>query len=222
MSKILVAGAGKGIGNAVSHLLHSEGHKVIAISRNPVDLDNLPFNNHEMDLMDPDSTPLLKQFSVSNLPDIVINCTGTHPGFRYGGGELEIVKQTLNSNTRPAANLHQAYFEAFKERGYGHFIHLSSIALNSHGINEAAYCASKAALESMVTCFANEDQNIRHNLVRIGLTDTPLARRVVPVDAGVDWSKVYTPQETARIIGDIVANPTEYELVVKVPEKPNR
>ena len=89
--------------------------------------------------------------------DTVINCTGTHPGFLQGLCSkrwVEIARRTIDLNLRPAFHLYRAFFDAFRTGGGGHFVHLSSVALNDHDPSEAGYCASKAALASLTKCAA--------------------------------------------------------------------
>jgi len=219
--KILIAGAGKGIGKAVAELAHQKGHEVIAVSRSAKDLENRDYLTIAGDCANLDyyqkSTP------ISGI-DTVINCTGTHPGL---GSVLSIsdtgIQSIVNQNILPAMELYRAILPQMREAQKGHFIHVSSGALDFYDGSELHYCVSKAALEALVLCVQNEDKGlgnkILHHAIRVSLTDTPLARKVCPDIT--DWNQFYTAEETAKLILNIAEKPELYPQVV-VPVIPYR
>ena len=217
---ILVLGAGKGIGKAVADLAYSKGHKITAVSRSKTDLLNRPYSTltSNLDLLQSVS----ELGSYASTVDAIINCTGTHPGFDHPAID-ENIMYTINQNIIPALHLYGAFLDKFRKIGKGHFVHISSGALDFFDPSEAGYCASKAALEALVTSIQNGDreQGILHHAARVSLTDTPLARKVCP--SITDWNQFYTPEETARCLIDIVEYPEKYpDPIVKLPLKPIR
>jgi NAD(P)-dependent dehydrogenase (short-subunit alcohol dehydrogenase family) len=216
--KILVAGAGKGIGKAVADLASERGYEVLAISRNKLDFKERPYPAFVFDVNSPYRLSLLRSLPA----DAVINCTGTHPGlqrFRQASEVEEIVAENLG----PALQLYEAFLSKFRAAGRGHFVHISSAALDFHEPVETGYCTSKAALESLVLCLQNEDadKKVLHHAVRVSLTDTPLARRVCPQVA--DWESHYTARETAAYLLDVVGRPEVYpHPIITLPYRPVR
>ena len=220
--KIVVLGAGKGIGKAIADLANKKGYSVIAISRSYEDLQNKPYETRFLNLINPETIYNLQEiaFNIGS----VINCTGTHPGeqkfdFEWNKGVINI----MHENLWPALHAYQAFLPTFRKKGKGYFIHASSVALNFYNENETGYCASKAALEAIVRTLQDMDKNnkIKHYAVRVPLTDTPLARRVcVGFD---DWKKVYTVNEIASIFLNIIENSENYlESIIEIPPLPVR
>ena len=223
MLNILVAGAGKGIGKATADLAHERGHNIIAVSRDKNDLLGRPYKILTLDLLEPESIEPVCSYS-SDI-EAVINCTGTHPGMKKIGDGWWIgnIFDIVNLNLRPALHLYQAFLNEFRRKNKGHFIHISSSALDFFDESESGYCASKAALEAIVLSLQNGDKGtgILHHAARVSLTDTPLARKVCP---GItDWSKFHTAREIASYLIDIAENPVHYpKAIVTPPYKPIR
>lgn len=221
--KILVAGAGRGIGKVVAELAKKKGYYVTAVSRGQTD-SSPEYNFETFNLTDHNNVSRLNNHAQTT--DVVVNCTGTHPGERnlsdLNAGDLMNV---LGENLVPALHIYQAFLQTFRDRGHGHFVHISSAALEFNSQGEAIYSASKAALETFVRSFQTKDLSDRtgvlHHVVRVSLTDTPLARRVCPEIT--DWGEFYTPEETARYILHVVERPSIHpNLVVTPPIRPMR
>lgn len=224
MKEIIVAGAGKGIGKATADLVYEKGYKVIAISKNKSDIMGRPYKTIGLDLkLENNISELL---NVSGGVENIINCTGTHPGEQILNiGWSYRVVDIIEKNVEPALVLYEAFLNKFREIRKGHFIHLSSVSMDSFNENEAGYCASKAALEAVVLSLQSKDLGLNtgvlHHLIRVPLTDTPLARKVCREIK--DWSKFYTAREIASYLIDVVENPENYnEIVVKIPNLPLR
>lgn len=220
MARIIVLGAGKGIGKATADLAYNKGHEIIGVSRSGDDLKNRKYHTIVADLDNKEGVKDLRGYS--SVTDAVVNCTGTHPGFNRLGIDRQIIN-TINKNIIPALYLYEIFLEKFREQKKGHFIHISSAALNSHDKSEAGYCASKAALESIILCLhdADKETGIKHYAVRVSLTDTPLARRVCPKIS--DWSQFYTAEETALELIKIIEHPESYSNpIVTLSDRPFR
>lgn len=222
--KIMVFGAGKGIGRATADLAHEKGYEVFAVSRNKDDFKDVPYENFQLDLDQPwsSSSPRLVQSEA----DVIINCTGTHPGMHEVDQSWDAqVMDSIRKNVFPALQIYKTFLPIFRERYYGHFVHVSSAALDFPSEQESGYCASKKALESLVLCLSDEDKDkdttVLHHAVRVSLTDTPLARKVCPNVE--DWTQFYTAPETAKYLLDIVAHPDNYpKTIVTLPYRPVR
>jgi NAD(P)-dependent dehydrogenase (short-subunit alcohol dehydrogenase family) len=222
---IVIAGAGKGIGKAVAELAQKKGHAITAVSRTLADNMNKPYRTILCNIENDSSVGCLAGLAATT--DAVINCTGTHPGLQYfGKGWDSKVMNIVNQNVTPATHLYQAFLPAFRETKKGHLIHVSSGALDGYDGSESGYCASKAALESLVLCLQNEDKSlgtkVLHHAIRVSLTDTPLARKVCPHIT--DWNQFYTAEETAKLILDVAERPELYAkpIVSVIPYRPMR
>ncbi|MEW5896825.1 MAG: hypothetical protein AB1668_03985 [Nanoarchaeota archaeon] len=82
---------------------------------------------------------------------------------------------------------------------------------------KAGYCASKAALEAVVLSLQHgeTETNVLHHIVRVSLTDTPLARKVCPNIT--EWDKFYTAREIASYLVDIAEDPEKYPKIIVTP-----
>ncbi len=219
--KILVAGAGKGIGQAAADLCHERGYEVIAVSRNPQDLEHRPYQTVVLDL---ENLSSCSQLAALETIDGVINCTGTHPGKKVFSADFqEEINDLYLKNVSPAINLYTVLLPKLRSQCRGHFIHASSIALESFSPREISYCTSKAALEAIVCCLDHEDKErgLRHQAVRVAFTATPLARRVAP--SFQNWDAIYQPRETAALLLDLLERPGQYpQTIVSMPAAPRR
>lgn len=224
MVNILIAGAGKGIGKSTADLAFNRGYNIVAISRTRIDLEGRPYPILVSDLTNPDNIPLLKKYE--DWADVVVNCTGIYleetginDMWRFN------VMKLIEQNVRPALHIYQSFLDFFRSRKKGHFIHISSGALDFYDETESGYCASKSALESIILSLQNGDNNKKTNVIhhafRVALTDTPLARRECPHIS--DWNIYYKPEEIASYILDIILNPSNYpKTIIPLPYKPVR
>ena len=178
--RVLVTGAGKGIGRAVVAKLATERAEIIALSRTKSDLDSLEqeFGCHTVhcDLADPIAT---REAALAALPvDHLVNNAGTTKLDPFLDTSVETFDWLMNVNTKAPMILAQERARDMIARGHkGAIVNVSSMA-SFQGVPEhAAYCATKGALDAMTRVMAVElgAHGIRVNTVNPVVTLTPMA-----------------------------------------------
>ena len=177
--RVLVTGAGKGIGRDTCQQLAARGAQVIALSRNPADLaslaDETGCETLCADLGDARSTI---DHATRALPvDMLVNCAGIVRVAAFLDTTLEDWNDTLSTNTVAPLLLSQVVARDWLARKTGGVIvNVSSIAAHFGTPRHAAYCASKAALDALTRVMAVElgPFGIRTNSVNPVVTLTPM------------------------------------------------
>lgn len=173
---VLVAGARGGIGAACVARLEADGHRVLGVDREQIDV-TLPGGAERAVAEAERLGPLAG----------VVHAVGMS-GRSLGDGPAsecsdEGWAEVLRVNLESAFRLLRASFPAFRRGGGGSFVAVGSV-LAEHADPDfltVAYAVGKAGLRGLVRTGALEGaaQSIRVNLVEPGLVDTPMARRAI-------------------------------------------
>lgn len=180
--RVIVTGAGKGIGYSTVHMLAKRGAEVIALSRSPSDLATLAAETGcrtiAVDLADADAT---RKAALEALPaDLLVNCAGTTALESFLDVTVENFDLLIAVNTRAPMIIAQEYARDLIGRGLkGSIVNVSSMAAFQGVIDHTAYCASKGGLDAMTRVMANElgRHGIRVNCVNPVVTLTPMAEK---------------------------------------------
>ena len=179
--RVLVTGAGKGIGREIVLRLHAEGASVVALSRQQADLDDLSASTAcETIAVDLERLEDAAEAARRHLPlDMLVNNAGILHLEPVLDTTMRHVEQTLAVNTLAPLRLAQVVAADLIRRGRpGAIVNLSSIAARTGFAQHAAYCASKAALDALTRVLAVElgPHGIRTNGVSPVVTLTPMGR----------------------------------------------
>lgn len=178
--RVLVTGAGKGIGRAVVSKLVTESAEVIALSRTKADLESLQqefrCSTIHCDLADPGAA---REAALAALPvDYLVNNAGTTKLDPFLETSVETFDWLMNVNTKAPMIIAQECARDMIRRGHmGAIVNVSSMA-SFQGVPEhTAYCATKGALDAMTRVMAVElgAHGIRVNTVNPVVTLTPMA-----------------------------------------------
>lgn len=177
--RVLVTGAGKGIGRATATMLAARGARVVALSRGPADLHSLAQETGcetiAADLADLDATLTAVRGA---LPlDLLVNNAGITALEPFLSTNRATFDRIWQVNTAAPMFLMQAFAQALRQRGApGAVVNVSSNASYLGVIDHAAYCASKAALDALTRVAAVElgPLGIRVNSVNPSVTLTPM------------------------------------------------
>jgi NAD(P)-dependent dehydrogenase (short-subunit alcohol dehydrogenase family) len=174
---VLVAGAAGGIGSACVELLERQGHRVLGLDRDGVDI----------------TRPGGAEDAVAQAERRFGSVVGIVHAVGMSGRPLgdgmpsactdEGWAEVLRVNLESAFRLLRAAFPAFRRAGEGSFVAVGSI-LAEHADEDfltVGYAVSKSGLRGLVRAGALEGaaEGIRVNLVEPGLVDTPMARRAI-------------------------------------------
>lgn len=178
--KIIVTGAGKGIGREIARHLAGLGAEITAMARTGADLDNLRSEiggrSVTVDLADAEAA---RAAALEALPATdLVNCAGTNILESFLDMKVESFDRILSVNLRAAMIVAQEFARhRIAEGGGGAIVQISSMSSFVGFVDHAAYCASKAGLDGMSRVMANElgPHGIRVNSVNPIITLTELA-----------------------------------------------
>jgi NAD(P)-dependent dehydrogenase (short-subunit alcohol dehydrogenase family) len=178
--RVVVTGAGKGIGRATAVMLARRNARVIALSRSAEDLASLAAETGcrtiPVDLSDPEAT---RAAARAALPaDLLVNNAGTTELDSFLDLPAAHLDLLYAVNLRAPMILAQEYARALVAEGRGGaIVNVSSMSAFIGFRDHAAYCASKAGLDGLTRVMAVElgPLGIRVNTVNPTVTLTPMA-----------------------------------------------
>ena len=158
--RILITGAAGGIGMATAQALASRGHSVVATDISALSrLEGI--QAHALDVTSDDSVArCLKE--VGPL-DAIVNNAGIFGQGPVESYPLDRIRQIFETNTLGALRLIQSVLPGWRQRGSGVIVNVSSVGGRVSAPLEAAYNASKFALEAFTESLHVE---VRHFGIR--------------------------------------------------------
>lgn len=184
---VLVTGATKGIGWAISQQLADRGAHVVGIARNTQDID-FPGYLYACDLADAGETEEILRIIREKYPvDAIINNVGMVRPQPLGEVELSALYDVYDLNVRAAVQVTQAFIPAMKARQAGRIVNICSRVV--HGAyDRTSYSAAKSALLGCTYSWALElaPYGITVNAVSPGPTETILFRKGHPEGSDIE------------------------------------
>ncbi|KAF0124531.1 MAG: malate/L-lactate dehydrogenase [Xanthobacteraceae bacterium] len=183
--RVLVTGAGQGIGRAIAIACSREGAAVLATSRTLSKLEDLADRHPALAIagLDVSDDRAVAAVVASAGPvDVLVHAAGwVHSGTILDCSPEDWAR-SLDQNATSAYRMMRAVLPGMLERGGGTIVNVASVASSLTGVaGRAAYGASKAALIGLSKAVARDfiGQGIRCNVLCPGTTDTPsLAERI--------------------------------------------
>lgn len=180
--RVIVTGAGKGIGRVLAEMLVARRAVVIALTRSAADVAalrrDLGCTAMQVDLSDADAT---RAAALAALPaDLLVNCAGTTELQPFLDTTVEAFDHLIAVNTRAPMIVAQEYARARIASGKpGAIVNVSSVASFVGIPDHAANCASKGGLDGLTRVMAKElaPKGIRVNAVNPTVTLTPMAQK---------------------------------------------
>ena len=219
MSSILITGASKGIGRAAAAELARRGHRVVATARDPQTLDGLAVDQRlRLDVTDQASVDAAVE--QAGEIDTLISNAGVIFRAAVEASPAAEIERLYSLNTVGAIRVTQAVLPQMRERRKGRLLFVSSVGGRTVFPGNAAYAATKWALEAFAEALAMEVGGFGIDVtlaepgpVSTGALDDPLAYRL-PDDP---YAALFTPgirgemsspEEVAAAIADLVERPT--------------
>ncbi|MBO9353597.1 SDR family oxidoreductase [Bordetella petrii] len=206
---VLITGATKGIGWALTQRLADLGCHVVGIARNTDHID-FPGYLYACDLADAGRTEeVLREIRDKFPVDAVVNNVGVVRPQPLGEIDLASLYSVMDLNVRVAVQVTQAFVESMKVRRTGRIVNVSSRVI--HGGNErTSYSAAKSALIGCTRTWALElaEYGVTVNAVAPGPIETELFRVAQPAGsdgekralASIPMKRLGTPAEVAAAI----------------------
>jgi 3-oxoacyl-[acyl-carrier protein] reductase len=174
---VLVTGATKGIGWAISQRLADLGCHVVGLARNTQDID-FPGYLYSCDLGNAGETEDMLRVIREKYPiDAVVNNVGMVLPEPLGEVDLASLYQVFDLNVRVAVQVTQTFIPSMKARKEGRIVNICSRV--THGsVNRTSYSAAKSALVGCTKTWALElaPYGVTVNAVSPGPIETELFR----------------------------------------------
>ncbi|MGH3556164.1 MAG: SDR family NAD(P)-dependent oxidoreductase [Mycobacterium sp.] len=236
MKKVVVTGAGSGIGKEFTRLYLEDGSRVLAVSLLQTELDQLAedlgfgasrLQTLRMDLAKPDAAAALLQWCQDNdwFPDTLIN----NAGFACFGDAVDLaterVANMLELNVITLTMTSMLFGRQMKERRRGAILNVGSTAGMIPSVRMASYGASKSYVNTFTYALAAElkPYGVTVTCLTPGATQTKFAQA-----GGIDTftgksllhnmfekNKAGSPAEVARAGYDALAAGKRHALVGK-------
>ena len=197
MARILITGSNSGFGLLTVLTLARQGHDVIATMRNPAKsgalddalaAEGLTVTTRVLDVADQASIDAA--LADADQIDVLINNAGYEVQSSIEQLSDELMYGQLETNVMGPLRTMRAVLPAWRERGSGVIVNVSSIAGRVGTPYSGAYAASKWALEAMSEAlhFEVSQLGIRVHLIEPGRFDTGFRHNIVRPD---DWEGSY-------------------------------
>ncbi|WP_433666252.1 SDR family oxidoreductase [Nocardia sp. CA-136227] len=208
---VLITGASSGIGLATAHAVAKRGATVLMVARTEEDLeaaaaavraDSGAAQAYVCDITEEKSVELLVKQVLADHGhvDYVVNNAGRsiRRSVLNSTDRMHDFERTMAVNYFGAVRLILALLPSMRERRFGHFVNISSIAVQTKVPRFAAYVASKSALDnfSEIAAVENADAGITFTSVRMPLVRTAM---IAPTDL-YKSIPVHSPDQAADIV----------------------
>ena len=203
---IIVTGASRGIGKAISERLISKNFEVIGIARN---INNLSFESIKCDVSSYDEIKVaVSKIKKKNKKVIgLINAAGIASMNLAVTTPKDVVEKIIKINLIGSIFFSQLVAPLMMRNKSGMIINFSTIAVNIALKGESIYIASKAGIEGFSRSFAREvsDFNINVNCIAPGPIKTDLIKGVPDKQIkNVISNQIIPKQFSAEDICDLV------------------
>jgi len=210
---IIITGTSRGIGFEMVHLFSSQGHNVLALSRNERPVNNLHFDNitsFSFDLNNPDDYDKVKTFITNEWKqvDVLINNAGTLLNKPFAETSMNDFETVYKTNVFGVAELSRVVIPFMNADG--HIVTISSMggvqgSMKFPGL--AAYSSSKGAVITLTELLAEEYKETGpcFNVLALGAVQTEMLEEAFP-----GYQAPISAPEMASYIADFSLNGHKY------------
>lgn len=183
--KVLITGAGQGIGLASVKAFLEAGADVIATDINTKNLEKIPgAQTYLLDVTSESDIVALKK-SIGHV-DVIFNCAGYVHAGNIEECDLHAWNKSFDLNVTSMYKIIKAFIPSMLANENGSIINMASVASSIKGVpNRLAYAASKAAVIGLTKAIAADyiKNGIRCNAICPGTIDSPSLRDRIAAQA---------------------------------------
>jgi NAD(P)-dependent dehydrogenase (short-subunit alcohol dehydrogenase family) len=212
--RVLITGAARGIGMATAQVLASRGHSVVATDVSALD-EWEGIQAHVLDVTSDDSVARCLR-EVGPL-DAIVNNAGIFGIGPVEASPLDLFRQSFETNTLGPLRVIQAVLPAWRKRGSGVIVNVSSVSGRISSPLGSAYGVSKFALEALTESLHLEVRHfgIRTVLIEPGTIATGIQAREThqgPADYAGLWEQ--WAGATSKMTGPSLPGPEVVALAI--------
>lgn len=187
----VVTGANRGLGRHLAAQLVERGAKVYAAARRPETVDLPGVTPLRLDVTDEES--IREAARTASDATLLINNAGISTGATLVGGDLDKVRQEMDTNFFGPLAATRAFAPVIEGNGGGSVLNVLSVLSWYHPAGLGSYAASKAAAWALSGASREElaPRGITVSALHVGYMDTDMAAEV-PADQKVSASDVAT------------------------------
>jgi 3-oxoacyl-[acyl-carrier protein] reductase len=200
MPTALITGTSQGLGRALAERLLAEGWGVHGFARGPQSLTHEHFHAHAVDVTDEAAVRSeVAAVAASGRIDVLINNAGSAALNAFLLTPGKVAENLMRVNYLGTFHCLQAVGKVMVRQRGGLVINLTTVAVPLSLEGEAAYVASKAAVEALTKVAAKElaSQGVRVIALGLGPVDTKLTRAVPKAALAKINGAIVRPQGTA-------------------------
>ena len=200
--KMLLTGAGGGIGRSIATLLLSSDWRIVGVGRDPArpGFSQKECSQATIDLSDLENLPEQLRLLASEHEDIdsVVCAAGVG---RFGSLEefsYQQIRELIDINLTSQLYVVRAFLPLLKRRGRGHVVLIGSEAALAGGARGAVYSATKFALRGFCQSLRQESAaaGIRVTLINPGMVRTDFFDQL-DFEPGEDLAHAIVPEDIA-------------------------
>lgn len=211
----IVTGGTRGIGAAISAVLHDNGYRVAATyvsderaAREFTGRTGIPTLQLDGGDAAACKTALPRLAEALGGPiEVLVNNAGITRDAMLHRSSHDQWAAVIQTNLTACFNLCREVVPGMRERGFGRIINIGSINGQTGQLGQTAYAAAKAGLHGFTMALAREgaSKGITANLVAPGYIETDMVRSVNPetlnrIIAQIPVGRLGTPEEVARAV----------------------
>jgi NAD(P)-dependent dehydrogenase (short-subunit alcohol dehydrogenase family) len=211
--RVLITGAGSGIGKATAELFAAEGARVALLDINQGSVayaEGIGGTAVLADVRDEQAVTkaVSKAAEVLGGIDGLVNAAGVGMNANLEDLDMELWRRVIDINLTGTYVMCRAVLSYLRQAGEGTIVNVASGAANRNGTGRSAYIASKAGVIAFTRGIASElAPDIRVNAVLPGAVETPLLQNMMAnqgdreaLESRYAMKRVGQPEEIANAI----------------------